>query len=157
MDDSMAGPFTSSRTYLSPKVLQPIPRLKKTVSNRRRRPTRSMILTSSPYKQDLVTSINKKGETDKVKKKISLNMKNESKKAPKKTAQKKRKIPKDKESSPESSDESDYSVNDSTDKSPDCSQNGNCKCLYWDGIFSEGVHGEKWILVGLGLMKIVLP
>ncbi|KAG5880960.1 hypothetical protein JTB14_000481 [Gonioctena quinquepunctata] len=37
MYDSMAGPSKTSRSYLSPQVLQPIPRLKKTVSNRRKK------------------------------------------------------------------------------------------------------------------------
>lgn len=50
MDDSLDGPSTSS-TYLSPKVLQPIPRLKKTASYRGRKATKPMILTSSPYKR----------------------------------------------------------------------------------------------------------
>ncbi|XP_044733227.1 uncharacterized protein LOC123295831 [Chrysoperla carnea] len=132
IDDAIAGPSTSSRTFLSPKVLQPIPRLKKTVSNRGRKTTRPTILTSSPYKQDLETSIQR-------------STKKKQKKTPKKTAQKKRKIAKDKKSSSESSDKSDFSVNDSTDESPDRSQNQNGRCLYCNGLFSEDVHGEKWI------------
>ncbi|KAK9886526.1 hypothetical protein WA026_016803, partial [Henosepilachna vigintioctopunctata] len=57
--DSIVSPSTSSRTYFSPKELQHIPRLRKTVSNRGRKATKSTILTSSPYKQDLETSIQK--------------------------------------------------------------------------------------------------
>ncbi|KAL1510085.1 hypothetical protein ABEB36_004740 [Hypothenemus hampei] len=104
-----------------------------------------MILTSSPCKQDLETSIKRKKESFKLKKKRPLNIKNKSKEATKKTAQKKRKISKDKESSSESSNKSDYSVDDSTDESPDRSQNENGKCFYCLGLFSEDVHGEKWI------------
>lgn len=141
MDDSLAGPSTSS-IYLSPKVLQPIPRLKKTISNRGRRATKSMILTSSPYKQDLETSVKRQKETIKMKR--LFNTRNKSKKMTMKTTQKKRKVSKD-EDSPESSAESEYSVNDSTDESPDRSQNENAKCLYCDGLFSEDTHGEKWI------------
>ncbi|CAF4919948.1 unnamed protein product [Pieris macdunnoughi] len=62
-----------------------------------------------------------------------------------KKALKKRKISKQRKSSSASSDKSDYSVMDSTDESPDRSQNQNGKCLYCDGLFSEDVHGEKWI------------
>lgn len=63
----------------------------------------------------------KRKEETKLKKR-PLNIRNKSKKTPKKSAQKKRKISKNKES-PESSGKSDYSVNDSTDESPDRSQN----------------------------------
>lgn len=106
-----------------------------------------MILTSSPYKQNLEASMKRKEEIDKVRKKRPFNIKNKSKKTPKKIAQKKKKISKDRESSGSSSegDYSDYSVNDSTDESPDRSQNENAKCLYCNGLYCEDFHGEKWI------------
>lgn len=141
MNDSIVSPSTSSRSYFSPKVLQPIPRLRKTVSNRGRKTTKSTILTSSPYKQDLETSIQKNTKKNTPKKPL----KKTHKKTPKKTAQKKRKITTERKSSSESSDKSDYSVNDSTDESPDRSQNQNGKCLYCNGLFSEDFHGEKWV------------
>lgn len=141
MNDSIVSPSTSSRSYFSPKVLQPIPRLRKTVSNRGRKTTKPTILTSSPYKQDLETSIQRKIKKNTPKK---LPKKTQKKKT-KKTTQKKRKITTERKSSSESSDKSDYSVNDSTDESPDRSQNQNGKCLYCNGLFSEDVHGENWI------------
>lgn len=89
MNDSIVSPSTSSRSYFSPKVLQPIPRLRKTVSNKGRKITKPTILTSSPYKQDLETSIQKN-----IKKKTP-------KKPPKKTQKKmpKKKQPKRKKRS----------------------------------------------------------
>lgn len=131
MNDSIVSPSTSSKSYFSPKVLQPIPHLRKTVSNRGRKATKPTILTSSPYKQDLETSLQKNLKKD-TPKKLPKKTK---KKMPKKTAQKKRKIITEKKSSSESS----------TDESPDRSQNENGKCLYCNGLFSEDVHGEKWI------------
>ncbi|XP_046978148.1 uncharacterized protein LOC124543871 [Vanessa cardui] len=140
MNDLISSPSTSSRSYLSPKMLQPIPRLTKTVSNRERKGTKPTILTSSPYKRDLETSIQKnltKNTPKRAQKKTP-------KKMLKKTVQKKRKISKERKSSSSSSYNSDYLVNlYYTDESPDHSQNG--KCLYCNGLFSEDVMGEKWI------------
>lgn len=74
-----------------------------------------MILTSSPYKQDLETSVKKKEETNKLKKRL-FNTKNKAKKMPKNISQKKRKISKSRDSS-ESTNESDFYLNDNSDES----------------------------------------
>lgn len=54
------------------------------------------------------------------------------------TAQKKIKVSKDKESS-----ECEYFVNNNTDESTYRSQNEDAKCLYYDKLFFEDIHGEK--------------
>ncbi|KAG5887660.1 hypothetical protein JTB14_037658 [Gonioctena quinquepunctata] len=86
-------------------------------------------------------------------KKIPLNIKN------KENILGKKKGLKRKESSPESSDNNDHSINDSTHESPDRSQNVNCKCLFVMVFFLKmfmEMNGSNVPLVGDGLMKIVL-
>lgn len=67
----IAEPSTST-SYLSPKQLFPIPNLKVKSSNRGRKATKSTFLTSSPYKLDLETTINKSQEVEALKKKKNI-------------------------------------------------------------------------------------
>lgn len=127
----------------------------------------STFLTSSPYKIDLETSIKKKIEVEELKKKNSISkLLNETKnkertkkktedkrkcdskkKQTKKAIRKKIKTVK-KQIAPLSSEESNFSVNDDTDESPDRSERQDAKCFYCNGLFSEDVNwksGEQWI------------
>ncbi|KAK9886280.1 hypothetical protein WA026_015791 [Henosepilachna vigintioctopunctata] len=103
MIDSTVSPSTSSRSYFTPKELQPIPRLSKPVSNRGRKATKPTILTSSPYKQDLETSIQKNIKKNTLK----TAPKKSQRKCQKKNSPKEKKYSKQRKSSSASSDKSD--------------------------------------------------
>ncbi|XP_023011872.2 uncharacterized protein [Leptinotarsa decemlineata] len=171
--DVNPGPSTSI-AYLSPKQLFPVPQLRKKANNRGRKGTKSTILTSSPYKLCLETSIKTKSEAESKKKRNvtkkleELNEKKaearekkgsvvgqkQKKSAPKKRPKSNRKqlkktkqikIPNKVNRSSSTSEDSNYSVNDLTDESPDRSQQHNAKCLYCDSLFSDDTQGEQWV------------
>lgn len=55
-----------ANTYVSPYDISPVPITKKRASNRGRKPVKSAVITSSPYKRDLEESEAKKKEKQKI-------------------------------------------------------------------------------------------
>lgn len=109
---------TGSKFLVSPFDVAPIPVIRKKASNRGRKPCKSQVITSSPYKNDLEQSLS----------------------TPKKPPPKRKVFPKPKPTFVPADDEVD--IDDIGQIVPD---DKDAACLFCDGRFSEDHRGELWV------------
>lgn len=113
----------TSKSYVTPEDISPVPTLKNTASRRGRPKSSSALITGSPYKQQLEESINKG-----TKRKLLQN----SQQMPKNTAKKNLKTRNASSSVPTNVHNADKQTQDAT-------------CAYCSGKFSDDVQGEQWV------------
>lgn len=130
-----------SKIHVSPFDVAPIPVIKKRTSNRGRKPCKSQVITSSPYKNDLEQSLSTPKKPP-PKRKLFPN--------PRREASKKQKKCDDSDSDQDSNAESepfvpadeDIDIDDVGQIVPD---DKDATCLFCDGRFSEDRRGELWV------------
>lgn len=135
-----------SRTFVTPFDISPVPLVRKRVTTRGRKPSKSQVVTSSPYKAELEISIDKLSKTKKGKGKRRL-VPEESSEIQKKA--KKTTRVKDKESSSEEDEEQEFAPADDDLDMDQIGQfapeNDDAICMFCDQYFSQDNRGELWV------------
>lgn len=147
---SEPGPSGITTSFVMPHEISPIPVRRKKSSNRGRKPGKSEIISSSPYKQALEKSIKEKKLKEakkgakKPKKDIGQKGKqNVTKRLKFNKGTKNKNQPVETDTSSENEEE--FSPDDESEPSPDRTLQEDAKCIYCSGFFSEDARGEKWI------------
>lgn len=146
---STSGSGSSRTSLVTPYDLSPVPSLKKKTSNRGRKPSKCSVITSSPYKNDLLQSLDKVKE----KKKGTGEGKEKQIKERNKKKGKRKQVTKNqkKESDSSTEDEEEYVP---ADEDSDYNEFPNAQspkdaadvtCIFCEAPFAEDNHGEIWI------------
>ncbi|XP_055903963.1 tigger transposable element-derived protein 6-like [Eupeodes corollae] len=140
--------FSEPSSFITPHEISPIPIRTKKISNRGRKRGKSEIISSSPYKLLLEESMKKKGEPKLKKPKAERERKTklclDKKKVLKNLKLREKKINR-KEVSSSSESEEDFVPDESSDASPDRSNQEDAKCIYCCSLFSDDKGGEEWV------------
>lgn len=164
---SPSTPSTSGsprQSLVTPYHVSPVPFLKKKTSNRGRKPSKCSVITSSPYKDDLIQSLNKakdkeirtgkgngtrigKGVTKGKRKQVLQATKNRSLKA---SISRKKQNQNEASSSSSESEEDFVPADDDSDYNefPDSQtpqDTADVHCIFCDALFAEDNQGEIWI------------
>lgn len=138
---STSGLSRSSLGLVSPYDISPVPNKKRTPSNRGRKASVAAVITSSPYKSDLIEKNKKKEEKEN---KLAKN-KN------KKQNEKKSKGKKPKEKMPKSDSDDEEMMLFDTDSEPDAlignaaPDSDDSECIFCGMLFSNDTQGETWV------------
>ncbi|KAK9700607.1 DDE superfamily endonuclease [Popillia japonica] len=139
--------WCGSQDFISPFQISPIPGIRKKTSNRGRKTSKSQIITSSPYKNELEI-FQAKPEADRGKRKLWQIKKNSQ--PMKGKGKKKQQIIESSGSEAESeflaADE--YSDMDEVGAVPP--QNADVTCMFCDSSFSQDSQGELWVCCLMG-------
>lgn len=153
-------PSTSSdktvNILITPHKISPVPIKAKRQSNRGRKPGKAVVITSSPYKQELEQSLQKKElkETNTLNRKKSFSKKdplvNKACKNLKFNETKGKRVQtkikhEDVAESTSSECEDDYILDDSSDESLNSGSQQDAKCIYCNCLYSEDRRGEIWV------------
>lgn len=130
---------------IEPKIIK-----KGTVSNRGRKPSKSRIISSSPYKQELEEKENnKKNKVEKAKVNLSK-LENVEKNKTKKVQNKKGKVRKSKKEDSDTDTSASYRSASSDEEElfeePFEPIEQDAECFFCNGKFSEDVKGEQWVM-----------
>lgn len=143
-----AHSLTSTKLVL-PSDLLPIPKLGENIAKKKRSNVgRAVVVTSSPYKYELETSLTKKNGTSKVKRSIISVGEPKKLENPKSAPEKKRKQTKieKRRLSSSSSSNSEVEINlDDGGESPLTEDENDAACMFCSGLFSGDCSGEEWI------------
>ncbi|CAG5053987.1 unnamed protein product [Parnassius apollo] len=154
--ENLPGP-SRSNPIVTPFQISPVPTSKYRSSNRGRKPGKSEIISSSPYKKQLEVAINKKKlkkpfeneyKNRNKEKKTKRNLKGKGKGKGKSSKSTKRKIfpKKDTESDSDDTFASDESEEDIPSYANVRQPTGNdCICFFCNGKFTEDQRGEQWV------------
>lgn len=132
-----------SKTIVSPFAISPVPLVKKRVTKRGRKPSKSQVITSSPYKTELEISIEKLNKTKNGKGKrklVAVESSESQKKATKRT--------REKSSSEEDGGQEFAPADDDLDMDQIgqfVPENNDATCLFCDEHFSQDIRGELWV------------
>ncbi|XP_047026166.1 MFS-type transporter clz9-like [Helicoverpa zea] len=149
-DDTQPGPSgsrTEMHSLVTPSHISPVPnKIKKNTINRDRKPARSAIISSSPYKKDLENAQLKK--SDKENRLHKENNKGKSKKKITKKTKKKNVTDSD-SSDPDpgviSGNNTDSSDGAATRDETAVPTDEDAECFYCNGKYSEDKRGEEWL------------
>jgi len=140
-----SGTRSGMQSLVAPSDISPVPTIKKRISNKGRKPARSAIISSSPYKKDLENAqIKKYCKENKVQKKLIKG------KGKKKIAKKTNKNI----TGSESSDSNSLATSgNNTDSSDDVGMRNeaaapaeeDAECFFCNGKYSEDKRGEEWV------------
>lgn len=143
-DEAQPGP-SGIQSLVTPSQISPVPIVKKRTSNRGRKPAKSAIISSSPYKKDLENAQFKK--SGKAKTAQKKNVKGKGKKNVTKNTNE-RNI-----TESESSDSNPAVYGNYTDSSDDIAMRNesavptdeDAECFFCNGKYSEDKRGEEWV------------
>lgn len=156
-DKNIAENTVAAREFIGPENISPVPTFKEKKGPRRgRAPGKAAIITSSPYKDELETSINavSSKEAKTVKRKVLAELSVDLNRPfcssihlRKTSASKKKAIIQDSSSESESASFKDNSSeeDDMEDIGADKPQEDDATCFYCNGKFLDDRKGEKWI------------
>lgn len=136
----------ASEKLVSPFEISPVPPVKRKISTRGRKASKSQVITSSPYKQDLESSVTKSNQI-KARGKRNISLEKSDEKQNTKCARKRTSVV-EKETSSEEEEDNFIPEDDDNDmeligqEAPDTD---DAVCIFCDGHFSEDVRGELWI------------
>ncbi|KAL0809939.1 hypothetical protein ABMA28_010794 [Loxostege sticticalis] len=134
----------SSLNLVSPYDISPVPKKIRKTSNRGRKAAVASVITSSPYKNDLMEKNNKKTANEQ---KTNKNKTGKAqKKKPKNMKKKNQKGSDDKDI--DSEDEEDVPLDSDTDPDPifgDVPNSADAECMFCQQLFSENTRGELWV------------
>lgn len=135
-----------SKTFIGPFDISPVPLVRKRASTRGRKPSKSQIITSSPYKADLEISVEKlsKPKEGKGKRKVFPEESSENKRKSKKQTRVQNKESSSEEDEGEEFDpaDDDLDIDQIGEYAP---ENNDAICLFCGTRFSDDIRGELWV------------
>ncbi|KAJ8710642.1 hypothetical protein PYW08_009157 [Mythimna loreyi] len=142
-----SGSITEIHSLVTPSHISPVPnKIKKNTSNRGRKPARSAIISSSPYKKDLENAQLKKSDKENRSHKENIKGKGK-KKITKKT--KKKNVTDSDSSDPDpgviSGNNTDSSDGAATRDETAVPTDEDAECFFCNGKYSEDKGGEEWV------------
>lgn len=144
-DHSQPGPSGLQRKLLSAYDISPVPLSKKKSTNRAKKPSKAAVITSSPYKEELLLSTANKNKPNVKAVKGKISSQSNEKMLSKKSQKNKRQQPID-----ESEDETQFTSADENLNIDDMLEQkkldvSDGDCLFCNREFSEDRKGELWI------------
>ncbi|KAF5300539.1 hypothetical protein FQR65_LT09160 [Abscondita terminalis] len=134
---------------VSPAELLPVPKVCQNITKKKRSNTgKAALVTSTPYKEELETSLTKRSvaSTSKVVRNITSSVGSRNKSAQQKNNLEKKKGIKKRKVSSSSSSESEVEVTlDDGGESPFTEDEDDAECIFCNDLFSKDCAGEKWI------------
>ncbi|CAH0560644.1 unnamed protein product [Brassicogethes aeneus] len=132
----MSTDIMSSSLHVSPKILMPIPKVKKSVKRTNRKREKTAVLTDPPYKKELETAIQEKAKMNLAKEERARTKLEKSKNKKNKTEKNKGKYLKTNGKKKDPKRECKINESDSEDFS-------DCECLYCGKFYSKSIDG--WV------------